>query len=55
MAGEQYQPAFTTINPNSAVPVLEDGTFRLTECSAILKYLADLIDSPEPHHHDGPP
>ena len=25
MAGEQYQPAFTAINPNNAVPVLEDG------------------------------
>jgi glutathione S-transferase len=28
------------------VPVLEDGDFRLTEGSAILKYLADSIDSP---------
>jgi glutathione S-transferase len=36
--GEQYQPAFAAINPNNAVPVLEDGAFRLTECSAILKY-----------------
>jgi len=46
MAGEQYQPAFAAINPNNAVPVLEDGAFRLTECSAILKYLADIVDSP---------
>jgi glutathione S-transferase len=46
MAGEQDQPAFAAINPNNAVPVLEDGAFRLTECSAILKYLADLVDSP---------
>jgi len=44
-AGEQYQPAFAAINPNNAVPVLEDGGFRLTECSAILKYLADVVDS----------
>ena len=29
MAGEQYQPAFAAINPNNAVPVLEDGSFRL--------------------------
>jgi glutathione S-transferase len=46
MAGEQYQSAFTAINPNNAVPVLEDGGFSLTECSAILKYLADIVDSP---------
>ena len=45
LAGEQYQPAYAAINPNNAVPVLEDGTFRLTESSAILKYLADLVDS----------
>jgi glutathione S-transferase len=46
MAGEQYQPAFAAINPNNAVPVLEDGSFRLVESSAILKYLADVVDSP---------
>jgi len=45
MSGEQYQPTFTAINPNNAVPVLEDGSFRLTESSAILKYLADIVDS----------
>jgi glutathione S-transferase len=39
--GEQYQPAFATINPSCQVPVLEDEGFRLTESSAILKYLAD--------------
>src|SRR5262245_1337408 len=46
MTGEQFQPAFAAINPNNLVPVLEDGDFRLTECSAILKYLADIVDSP---------
>lgn len=45
-AGEQRQPAFTAINPHQAVPVLEDGDFRLTETSAILKYLADQTGSP---------
>ena len=45
MTGEQNQPAFAAINPNNAVPVLEDGAFRLTESSAILKYLADVVDS----------
>ncbi|MBS0388017.1 MAG: glutathione S-transferase family protein, partial [Proteobacteria bacterium] len=38
--GEQYQPAFSAINPSHQVPVLQDGDFRLTESSAILKYLA---------------
>ena len=46
MAGEHYQEPFTAINPNRLVPVLEDGDFRLTESSAILKYLADKINSP---------
>jgi glutathione S-transferase len=46
MSGAQYQPAFAAINPSNAVPVLEDGSFRLTESSAILKYLADSVNSP---------
>jgi len=44
--GEHYKPPFEAINPNHLVPVLEDGDFRLTESSAILKYLADKINSP---------
>jgi glutathione S-transferase len=39
--GAQYQPEYAAINPSQQVPVLEDGDFRLTESSAILKYLAD--------------
>src|SRR6476469_8508054 len=39
--GEQYQPEYAAINPSRQVPVLEDSDFRLTESSAILKYLAD--------------
>jgi glutathione S-transferase len=46
MVGEHYQEPFTAINPNRLVPVLEDGDFRLTESSAILKYLADKFDLP---------
>lgn len=44
--GENREPAYTALNPNSLVPLLEDGEFRLTESSAILKYLADKVDSP---------
>ena len=44
--GEHRQPAYAAINPNALVPVLEDGDFKLTESSAILKYLADKFDSP---------
>jgi glutathione S-transferase len=43
--GEQYQPPFEAVNPNHLVPVLEDGSFRLTESSAILKYLAEKAGS----------
>lgn len=46
MVGEHYQPHYASINPNRLVPMLEDGDLRLTESSAILKYLADKIDSP---------
>jgi glutathione S-transferase len=45
-AGEHLQPTYAAINPNCLVPVLEDGDFRLTESSAILKYLADKTGSP---------
>jgi glutathione S-transferase len=46
MKGEHVQPPFSTMNPNRLVPVLEDGDFRLTESSAILKYLAEKSNSP---------
>ena len=44
--GEHCQPAYESVNPNRLVPTLEDGDFRLTENSAILKYLADKTNSP---------
>ncbi len=44
--GEHLAEAYGTINPSHQVPVLEDGDFRLTESSSILKYLADKIGSP---------
>lgn len=39
--GANYGAPYTAINPNQLVPVLDDGDFRLTESSAILKYLAE--------------
>lgn len=44
--GEHTRDEYAAVNPNKLVPVLEDGDFRLTEYSAILKYLADKFDLP---------
>jgi glutathione S-transferase len=41
LKGEQYGEAYSKLNPNHLVPVLEDGDFRLTESASILRYLAD--------------
>ncbi len=38
---ERKQPEFLAINPAGAVPVLEDGDWRLTQNAAILNFLAD--------------
>jgi glutathione S-transferase len=39
--GAQHEAPLATLNPSHLVPVLEDGDFVLTECAAILRYLAD--------------
>lgn len=39
--GEHYQPPYAGLNPTRLVPMLEDGDFRMTESSAILKFLAE--------------
>lgn len=44
--GEHCKPPYEGLNPNRLVPLLEDGGFRMTESSAILKYLADKAGSP---------
>ena len=41
MTGEHLKPPYSVINPNCLVPTLEDGDFKLTESSALLKYLAE--------------
>lgn len=46
LTGAHYQEPYSSINPNRMVPMLEDGDFRLTESSAILKYLADKYNLP---------
>ncbi|MBF9032535.1 glutathione S-transferase family protein [Rhodobacterales bacterium HKCCE3408] len=45
--GAHHQEPYVSFNPNRLVPVLEDGDLKLTESSAILKYLADKFDMAE--------
>jgi glutathione S-transferase len=40
-AGDLATPAFAKLNPRQKVPVLVDGTFVLTESSAIVEYVED--------------
>jgi glutathione S-transferase len=47
LAGEQRKDAYAALNPSRLVPMLEDGDFRLTESSAILKYLATKFELAE--------
>lgn len=44
--GEHMKAPYSEMNPSCLVPSLEDGDFRLTESSAILKYLAEKSGSP---------
>src|SRR5580693_10338392 len=46
LTGEHYGEAYSKINPNHLIPMLEDGDFRLTESATILRYLAEKIGSP---------
>jgi len=47
MTGEHYKDEFTALNPSRMVPMLEDGDLKLTESSAILKYLGSKFEAPE--------
>jgi maleylpyruvate isomerase len=44
--GEQFSPAFRKLNPQSLVPVLEDGTLALTQSLAIIEYLDETHPRP---------
>jgi len=46
MTGEHHKEPYIHLNPNRLVPMLDDGDLRLTESSAILKYLADKFNLP---------
>ena len=47
MTGAHFQEPYASLNPNKLVPMLDDDGFKLTESSAILKYLADKFNLPE--------
>jgi maleylacetoacetate isomerase len=44
--GEQYQPAFSAINPQNLVPVLEEGGQLLHQSLAIIQYLDETHPKP---------
>jgi glutathione S-transferase len=46
MTGAHHKEPYASMNPNRLVPMLEEDGFRLTESSAILKYLAEKFDLP---------
>jgi glutathione S-transferase len=41
MTGAHHKEAYASLNPNRQVPLLVDGDLKLTEGSAILKYIAE--------------
>lgn len=44
--GEQYEPHYRAVNPQSLVPALEDGGHVLTQSLAILEYLEETHPKP---------
>lgn len=50
--GVQNEEPFTSVNPMSGVPVLEDEDFHLTQSMAILQYLDEKYPEPQLLPHD---
>ena len=46
--GEHKTPEIMALNPNGAMPILEDGDFCVWESNAIMQYLADRKDGESP-------
>ncbi|WP_034296883.1 maleylacetoacetate isomerase [Herbaspirillum sp. RV1423] len=44
--GEQFAPAFSALNPQSLVPVMEEGGRHITQSLAILEYLEERFPTP---------
>jgi len=44
--GEQFAPAYRKLNPQSLVPVLQDGEHALTQSLAIIEYLEETHPQP---------
>ncbi|OMJ72478.1 hypothetical protein SteCoe_29072 [Stentor coeruleus] len=44
LAGENFRPEFTKINPNQEVPAITHGDYHLWESSAIVIYLANAFN-----------
>lgn len=44
--GEQYAPAFSALNPQSLVPVMEEAGRHITQSLAILEYLEERFPTP---------
>ena len=50
--GEQFSPAYKTINPQALIPTLEDGGRVFTQSLAILEYLEERYPDPPLLPHD---
>lgn len=49
---QQKEPAYTSINPNAALPAMVDGDFVLWESNAILQYAADKMGNEHVYPRD---
>ena len=46
IGGEQFAPEYRALNPQSLVPVLQDGDLTLTQSLAIIEYLDEVYPEP---------